>query len=317
MLAYAPFRTGKYDTSPGLSHFTVTPGDPARRLLQIDRDWPRYRANKQACLLAAPEAYRQEQDLPPATRNAACECLIQQLCASYGDFFVLEAPGRLHCRLSGETLIFAADGRLLAPAGYTDLWDALAGQIQEDLAIWQLAAERDWLAALHVCAPNGWNPAEKIGLNFDRVHAEVPGMAGQRARYLPLLQGLIRKPAFERFVWDLRADDALDHHPRHGPRPAFDPGQPQLWVRLERQVLYGLPAVNAVLFTIRSYRYAVAELDSASLQGLAAALAGMSPELLAYKRLTQREALRAWLQECRHRASESERRNPGTRKPDC
>ncbi|MEZ0370568.1 MAG: heme-dependent oxidative N-demethylase subunit alpha family protein [Candidatus Sericytochromatia bacterium] len=295
VLRYTPFDTGRYEISPGLSHFRVAAGDPQRRLLQLDREFPLYYANKQHCRSEQLQHHVLEADLKPETRRIVNRTLIEQLCGSYPDYFWLEAPGHLHCRLSGELLCFTADFELQEHPVYLNLWDALAAQVQEDLAIWQLEGERDWLAALHVCAPNGWAPAEKIGQSFDSVHTPVPGMERQRATYLPLLKGLIQKPAFCRFIWDLRTCAALNHHPETANLPPFKPEQPELWVRLERQVLYGLPACDAVLFTIRTYRYPVQELSAISLAGLDQALAGMSPELADYKRL-DREALRAWLQ---------------------
>lgn len=296
-LAYAPFVSGRYDVSPGLSHMSLSAEDPHRRLIQLDREYPLYRANKEACRAQNPEAYMLEAELDPVTARLANQALIDALCAGYPDYFRLEAPGRLACRLSGETLRF--DDMQLAPHPvYRQLLDALACQLQEDIAIWQARDGRDWLAALHVCAPNGWAPAEKIGKSFDFVHESVPGMERQRASYGPLLAGLIRKPAYCRFLWDLRTDPALNHHPERVSLPAFNPARPALWVRLERQLLYGLPEANAVLFMIRSYRYPVAGLELAGLKGIDQALSTMPAELLAYKRLdADYDAIRTWLAE--------------------
>ncbi|MGV3527194.1 MAG: heme-dependent oxidative N-demethylase subunit alpha family protein [Candidatus Sericytochromatia bacterium] len=297
VLRYAPFASGTYTMSPGLRHLQIDATDPARRLVQLDAEYPLYRANKQAIRASALARHVGTQGFDPATRQAVFETLIGQLCAAYPAYFRLEAPGRLHCLLSGEELVYAEDYTLAPHSVYADLWDALASQIQEDLAVWQLRGEHDSLSALHVCAPNGWDPAAKLGLSFDQIHAPVPGMERQRAHYLPLLKGLIHKPAFCRFIWDLRTCPALNHHPLAAQAPPFDPADPVLYVRVERQLLYGLPSCAAVLFLIRTYCYPVRSLDVSGLVGLERALAGMPPEMRAYKQLARdAEAICAWLQ---------------------
>lgn len=320
VLQYTPFDAGHYDMSPGLSFLQIEPTDPQLRLLQLDCEYALYRANKQACRQQNQARYVLEQNLPEATRQAVCQILIEQLCRSYPAFFQLEQPGRLLCRLSGVTLDFSQDYILAPHPLYDSLWDALADQIQEDLAVWQWHGDHDSLAALHVCAPNGWDPAEKIGKSFDRVHAPVPEMERQRSQYRPLLKGLIQKPAFCRFIWDLRSTDCLNLHPQAMALPDFDPEHPRLWVRLERQVLYGLPACEAVLFCIRTYRYPVSRLSAASLAGLDQALAGMSEAVLTYKHLDKSyPAIRAWLQKQRLAPSGSEPvqgEGPGTKNRD-
>lgn len=295
VLRYTPFDTGKYDMSPGLSHFQLDAHNPHQRLIQLDHQYPLYRANKQR--IQANAAHWGESEFLPETQRQVNQILIEQLCMAYPDYFYLE-PGRLVCLLSGEVLAFSPDYVLQAHPVYTTLFEALAAQIQEDLAVWQLQGERDWLAALHVCAPNGWAPAEKVGLSFDQVHAPVPGMERQRAQVLPLLKGLIQKPTFCRFIWDLRTCPALNHHPAVAILPPFILDNPTLYARVERQVLYGLPTCDAVLFMIRTYVYPVQELTGQHLMGLDRALAGMGQDLLAYKRLTDEVvSIRAWLQQ--------------------
>lgn len=294
-LRYTPFDSGKYEMSPGLKHFQVTPSDPDKRLIQLDSEYPIYRTNIDTCRAANLSRYYLEQDLPETTRQRVNQVLIDQLCLSYPALFQQPAPGQLICQLSNEHFSWNTNQAWEHPI-YTSLLDALASLIQEDLAIWQLDGQRDWLAALHVCAPNGWAPDEKIGLSFNQVHAPVPEMERQRANYLPLLAGLIRKPAFCRFIWDLRPDNRLNHHPSAAFTEPFSLAAPALWVRLERQVLYGLPDCNAVLFTIRTYHYPVESLSLTSLTGIEKAVSGMSPEVLEYKRLGAPGEVSLWLQ---------------------
>ena len=181
---YTPFVSGKYDVSPGLNHVHIHAKSPHERLLQIDCQWPQYQQNKQACRKENIHKYYLEQALSPDTRQAVQHTLIRHLCQHYPPYFQIHEQ-HLHCQLTGDVLPLSAPAAEFEHPKYLSLFDALAAQIQEDLAVWQLNGEQDWLAALHVCAPNHWAPAQKIGLNFDRIHASVPGMESQRKNYLP------------------------------------------------------------------------------------------------------------------------------------
>ena len=306
VLRYFPFESGKYDVStPGLIHLQVETETPERRLFQIDQNHPIYLNNKQQCRQENINKYYLEQDLNPACQRLVNQTIVDHLCRAYPQWFQFEHP-ILNCLLSGDQLKLSAKFELQAHSKYLNLFDALASQLQEDLAIWQLQENQDWLAALHVCAPNHWAPAEKIGKTFAEVHQSVPGMEAQRGNYLPMLKGLIQKPAFCRFIWDLKTSSRLNHHPlapadilpENWQLPPFSLVAPELYVRVERQVLYGLPACQAVLFAIRTYLYPVQALDLAGLQGLARALNTMPHDLLHYKGLEKsRGDMLSWLAE--------------------
>lgn len=297
-LSYAPYLSGRYEVStPGLKHFQPNPTQPEQRLIQIDRQFPRYRANKEACRKTEPRQYILEQDFFSETRRQANLLLIKQLCSAYPELFQWKKEQGLNCQLTGEFLRFGAN-QVLQDSPYTNLWEALAAQIQEDLALWQVEGPKDWLAALHVCAPNGWAPAHKIGQNFDRVHRSVPGMERQRTQYHRMLAGLIHKPAFVRFIWDLRTRNSLNLHPQIvSELPPFQATAPELYVRVERQVLHGLPKCNAVLFLIRTYVYEITTLKAPALRAILNAVRSMPPDLLAYKQLaSSSNELQTWLQ---------------------
>ncbi|MBT9547827.1 MAG: DUF3445 domain-containing protein [Candidatus Sericytochromatia bacterium] len=306
VLRYFPFESGKYDVStPGLFHLQVETETPEKRLFQIDQSYPLYLQNKAHCRQENINKYYLEQDLDTACQRLVNQTIVDHLCRAYPQWFQFEQQS-LNCSLSGDQLKLSAKFELQEHPLYLNLFDALASQLQEDLAIWQLQGDRDSLVALHVCAPNFWAPAEKIGKTFAEVHQHVPGMAAQRGNYLPMLKGLIQKPAFCRFIWDLNTSSRLNHHPlapvdilpENWPLPPFSLAAPELYVRVERQLLCGLPACQAVLFAIRTYLYPVQALDLAGLQGLASALQSMPPALLEYKNLADsREAIQSWLKQ--------------------
>jgi hypothetical protein len=202
VLRYFPFESGKYDVStPGLTHLQVEAENPEKRLFQIDQHYPLYLHNKQQCRQEDINKYYLEQDLNPACQRLVNQTIVDHLCRAYPQWFQFERQ-TLNCLLSGDQLKLSAKFELQEHPLYLNMFDALASQLQEDLAVWQLQGDQDWLAALHVCAPNQWAPAEKIGKTFSQSHQSVPGMEAQRGelsadaqrpdsetRFLPLYLG--------------------------------------------------------------------------------------------------------------------------------
>jgi dimethylamine monooxygenase subunit A len=112
--------------------------------------------------------------------------------------------------------------------------------------------------------------------------------------YPKLLETLVTKGPFTRLAWGIATDNRLNHHPEPPPGQQAQawpgrrrgPGTSELFVRVERQNLLGLPEVHAFLFTIRTYFYALASLDAAEQAALLRAVESMSPAALQYKGLT-------------------------------
>jgi hypothetical protein len=189
----------------------------------------------------------------------------------------------MYCALTNETLSI---GHGHVPRAL----DALACQVQEDLAIVSTSPERGhWLSAAHVCFPNGWAPGEKAGHSFAGVHEPVAGMAEMNRRGEEFVNIMTRATdGLVRFAWGVTFDDELNHHPDK-PRTRFDPANPRAFLRVERQTIWGFPSVAASLFTIRTYLYDLADLrrDPATRDPLIAALHTMSPGSRAYKGLAE------------------------------
>lgn len=108
--------------------------------------------------------------------------------------------------------------------------------------------------------------------------------------YRKMLESIIRKGPFTRFAWGVATDNRLNHHPE--PPPGINPAEWRgrsvapgagLFIRTEKQNTVGFPSVNAFLFTIRTYFYAVETLSASEKIALHAAVCGMSPEALQYK----------------------------------
>ncbi len=318
---YFPFRSGQYKVAAGLYALGQDFGNGQRdkQIFQIDHDWPDYREAKLAARAESLAKYVCHDGFEAPLKREVNLWFIRQLAKEHPAQFTLHDDARqlvLRCNLSHETLRFSVDGELIAaetgglgaaiePA-YADAWDALACQIQEDLAVVHAPSDaEEKLVALHLCFPNHWAAQDKIGKPFLNIHRPVADFE-QIARTAPaLLKNMITRGPFVRFAWGLATDSRLNHHPRpppdfpadaawHGRR--FDPDQPQLYVRVERQTLTGLPQVDACVFTIRTYFLDVATLDSNDRLALRDAIVSMSDAVLRYKGIASyQDAVTAWL----------------------
>lgn len=323
---YFPVKNGRYDVSPGLR--PLAPADLGNgatdaRLFQVDPGWPLFRTNKQACRAERLDKYVLVDDFSPPVAEAVAGLFVDRLTNDYPDLFTWNANANtLYCRLSGERLVFNQNLRLTAaqtPAGdvpadppYTNTLDALACQVPEDVAVVRTspaAARGDWVAALHLCAPSHWSAETKIGRSFAAAHAPVPGMDKSRAPgpAAALVDALVNRGPWVRFAWGLSANDRLNQHPE--PPPGADPAawrdpmfdahaDPPFFLRVERQVLWGLPRVGAAVFTIRVYHLPATQLSSEERGLLRSALLGMDEASRVYKGLAGSgcvEQIAAWL----------------------
>ncbi|MEZ6129813.1 MAG: DUF3445 domain-containing protein [Planctomycetaceae bacterium] len=151
-------------------------------------------------------------------------------------------------------------------------------QIQEDIVIHCIDNCEDRVSAAHVCLPSSWDPAAVLGKSFEACHQPVPGMDLSQSRRM--VEAIVYHGPFERFQWGVFFEDRLNYHPLTAPRRKFDPRNPFVMVKVERQVLYGFPEHNAVAFVLRQHLLPEATLDKHS---LAAAIDGMSAAQRSYK----------------------------------
>jgi hypothetical protein len=311
---YFPPAVGRYEVKPGLLRFgkPLGGGEADGHVFQIDATFPRFRANKLTARAERLDKYVRQHQLEPAVERVVGGFIVGRLVAEHPEHFTLDHD-TLTCGLTGERLHFDSDVGLagvetsvaVAPP-YRSTLDALAVQVQEDLAVVSTnAGGRHWLSALHVCAPNHWAPADKIGRAFATVHEPVAGMDQMNRQgdhlvrvMLAATEGLVR------FAWGITWDDVLNHHPDPPADPgraaAFDAARPRAFLRVERQTIWGLPQVGAALFTIRPYLYDVADIrrDPTRRQNLSSAIKSMSAASLAYKGLAaSRDPLLRWLGE--------------------
>lgn len=295
-LDYFPIQDSPFEFRPGLRALKPEPSSATERVIQIDNQWPHYRSEKMAARRERLGKYLCQHQLTPTVATHAARYLIKQLQREYPDCFELEQQPRqtmLHCHLSGERLHFDPALTLINSNNlpYANTLDALCCQFQEDLAITEIKAGEDAITFLHLCLPNYWAAEDKIGHSFINAHMPVPGMERINRQAGALLTMLMERGPFERFTWGLTSDNRLNHHPEPPPGisaaewrgRSFDSAQPQLWLRIERQITVPLPQVKSFLFTIRTYLRNINTLNATELPRLIHAISTMPTEISRYK----------------------------------
>jgi hypothetical protein len=178
----------------------------------------------------------------------------------------------------------------------------LALAFAEDFAVIDGATGRiPWLA---VCLPSHWAPEDKIGRHFTQVHAPVADNQILLAAGDHLARLVTGTERWERFVWTITRHPNLSQHPQRcttAPWPAdasADALAARAFFRTERQTFIPLPDHAQAVFTIHVEMQPLADAvqQTEHAQVLHAALASMSPAVLAYRSLADaRDRLLAWL----------------------
>jgi dimethylamine monooxygenase subunit A len=317
---YFPPINGRYEVKPGMIPFGFCLGNQKAdsQVFQIDDNYPDYR---QAKLLARTERlskYYQTDNYSPALAGAIALLIIQRLIQEhpqYFDYQNINNTHKFHSQLTQETLYFNSDWELQQVKTqsnpvfltYTSTLDALAAQIQEDITvICRRFDGSNWLSAVHLCYPNHWSAEEKIGKDFATIHTPVAGIEKINLRADAIVNTMISQKPMVRFAWGLSTDTRLNHHPEPPPGVTtsqwqgrnFDLNHPRLYLRIERQVIWGLPEYDAALFTIRTYfrDCSVIKQDPVLRSKLYTAVESMTPDALIYKGLTaSRNSILQWL----------------------
>jgi hypothetical protein len=308
---YFPITRGLYEVAPGLKPLGTDFGNGTldARVFQIDSEFPRFRRNKMVCRQERLGKYFQQAHLTPEVEAALVAWMINRLTTEYPGTFVNDAK-QILCRHTGEEISLNDRFELLPDSKlgvkYHSAFDALANQVAEDICLVKLDGSRNWLAAAHLCSPSHWAVEDKIGKSFAAIHDPVPGIGAINRNSAQLVEAMIHRGPFVRFVWGIGTDDRLNHHPQSpaGVDPAewkgrcFDPQNPELFLRVERQVIWGLPAVGAAAFVIRVSHLQgdLIRSNPAERDQLISALNSMSLESRRYKGVESTvEAMVAWL----------------------
>ena len=150
---------------------------------------------------------------------------------------------------------------------------------------------------LAVAFPSGWAPRLRAGADLATLHAPVADGDRLQAAAPALSEALLTKGPLTQHVWGLDPDGRLDRDPSAPDAAVRDcPPPASWWLRVERQSSLPLPALGRALFLIRPHLVPLASLDPAQRLRLHDAVASMSPQVLAYKGITEvRDDLLGWL----------------------
>lgn len=139
-----------------------------------------------------------------------------------------------------------------------------------------------------LCFPTGWALTAKLGHTLECIHDVVPGLNAALGLSIHQMLGRMKPGlAYLRDNWGLTASDELNLHPAREIPPPEPPCAPErMWLRVEHQALVALPETRGIAFGIRIALHRLdAVLRGPAGPGLRHALATMSAEMAAYKRL--------------------------------
>lgn len=301
---YFPFEKGVYEVAPGLRPFgsDLGAGRLDQCVFQFDEHAELYLANKKEGRSERLSKYFRTERLNPALETAVCSWIEGRLKREWPERFTEEFRPKM--------------------AEFSSPFDAWASLVPEDIAIVQKTADSNFLAAISLFSANHWGAEEKIGRDFMAIHKPVAGIEKINASSPQLIDAMIVKGPYVRFAWGIATDSRLNHHPEppEGIDPeiwtgrSFEPrlnsrpqlrfpevlreSQAPLFIRVERQVLWGFPDFDAFVFTIRTYFLdgLTVKNDPGQNAALQAALESMTPQSLVYKGLTQtRGPILSWL----------------------
>lgn len=303
---YFPIERGEYVVAPGLRSLghDFGNGEFDQKIFQITSKFKDYRINKLECRSERLSKYFCTQDLSPERINVMTRFFIERFVFEYPELFVFK-EGILNCLHTGDQIIVDQNFDFLSfksteeiQPSVEHILDALSLQVEEDVALVcrRMEGEKaiDHLGMLHLCSPSHWAAEDKIGMNFFDIHVPIPGIDKINRVADKLVETMINKGPYVRFIWSFVTDQRLNHHPT--PPPGIDPltwkgrsfNEDQaipFYFRIERQVTWGFPHVDSSLFTIGVSFMSGLEVKTNPYQRdqLLSALRSMSPESRVYK----------------------------------
>lgn len=164
----------------------------------------------------------------------------------------------------------------------------IAKEIDEDLIIHRIENGEDYTSSVHVCFPSHWLPEEKIGKSFNEIHKPVPMNLQNSSK---LVSAIINGGIFERYVWGVIYEKRYNSHPRFESKK-FNKQNPQVNIKVERQVTVGFPEHQFCLFILRQYIIEEHQIDKKALLN---SIESMNYEQKKYKSLLDCEDLLYYL----------------------
>jgi hypothetical protein len=308
---YFPLKNGKYEVKPGLFSLDTDFGnkDKDSLVFQLDQEFSYYRNNKLDAHNEHLSKYFCTNNFSPTQQQYLTQYLLNTLCHEYPEFFTLSNCKNnllLNCKLTNEELLFSTEYELIHNQEkiYTNSLDAVIMQIQEDLAI---ISEDDHVSCLHLMAPNFWSAPDKIGNSFSDIHNDVAGIETIIKNSKNIIQTMIHKGPYVRFAWGICSDNKLNHYTslsdnltnntyKSKPGRTFNSQNSDIFLRVERQTITGMPDIKSAMFTIRTYLYNINVLTKKEIQCIIDAIESMTSKQLEYKGLNStKHSIIDWL----------------------
>ncbi|MBC7537971.1 MAG: DUF3445 domain-containing protein [Bacteriovorax sp.] len=303
---YFPIERGLYEVAPGLRPLGHDFGNGSmdKKIFQITDEFPIYRKNMLDCREERLNKYFITLNLSDKRAQTLTKFIVLRLVEEYPELFSLE-NNILYCSHTGDTIEFDQNFNLkrfssleLIKTPVTHPIDALSLQVPEDLAL--VCREEkdnamiDHLAMLHLCSSSHWAAEDKIGRNFFDIHTIIPGIDKINRVAEKMVETIILKGPFVRFIWSFVTDKRLNHHPiaPEGMNQVIWTGRTfnefqyiPFYFRIERQTTFGFAEDQSSLFTIGVSFLTGHEVrnDPHMRDQLISALLSMTPESRAYK----------------------------------
>lgn len=132
----------------------------------------------------------------------------------------------------------------------------LAEVIQEDLIVVTDRGDgTDFVSAIYLSQPSDWGANHAIGKSFEEIHKNIPRIEKIIPNSNRLVRMMINSPySFERIgAVNFRDGKYVRRHQDHATSVIFDPRNPELFLRYERQTTKGFPEINSFLLTVKAY----------------------------------------------------------------
>lgn len=318
---YFPIERALYEVAPGLKPlgFDFGNGRHDAHIFQIGDNFHEYRKNKILCRNERLSKYYLQQNFSRERQKHLTQLIVENLLNDHPEFFRLQ-DRRLDCLHTGDVIEFNEQWALASfhsgsseqtqiTTPITDSLDALSMQVQEDITVTCRDEHRkDHLGLIHLCSPSHWAAEDKIGLSFYQIHSPIPGIEKINKIAENMVEAMINKGPFVRFIWSFVTDKRLNHHTVAPPSwnatewkgRSFNLNQTEpFYFRVERQVVFGMPQVDCSLFTIRISFINGSEIKNSPLwrSQLLGALNSMTQESRQYKGVAGCfDELTTWLQ---------------------
>ena len=268
---YFPIERGLYEVAPGLRPLGFDFGNDHfdKKIFQITNEFVSFRQNMIDCRTERLSKYFVISNLSEKRLLTFTKFIVNRLLLEYPDLFLFDGC-ILSCFHTGDTIEFDEDFHFLKFSSKTDFVipvthsiDALSLQVQEDLAFVCREINDngnvDHLALLHLCTSSHWAAEDKIGKNFFDIHQPIPGIEKLNRVADKMVETIIQKGPFVRFIWSFVTDQRLNHHPIApdgfdqviwSGRTFNEAQEIPFYFRVERQTTFGFPEDQSCLFTI-------------------------------------------------------------------